>query len=319
MTAGTAFHGSIVCLGLTPAVQRTLRFRRFRPGEVNRAVSSTLSPAGKAVNVARALKTLGEDPIAMGLAGGDTGRWVEDGLLEHGIRTHFVPAFGDTRTCTTAVDESNGVVTELVEEAPTPTADELEALAVAVDKLLGADGMLLISGALPPGTPHDFYARAIRRAGGARCLVDTQRQPLLDALDAQPFLVKLNAEELAATLGEACEGLEVPRAARRLLAAGATWVAVTDGPRAAWLLDATTAWRFTPPTIEPVNPIGSGDALLAGLAHALRRHADVPRAFAEGMACAAANALTWTPCALNVGDMQRLLNEIRMERNDGPV
>ena len=44
---------------LNPSLDRTLRYDRLVPGEVNRASSVRVEPSGKGVNVAAALRSLG--------------------------------------------------------------------------------------------------------------------------------------------------------------------------------------------------------------------------------------------------------------------
>lgn len=52
-------HASILCLAVTPAVQRTQFFATFQPGEVNRIRRTIVTASGKGVNVALGLKLLG--------------------------------------------------------------------------------------------------------------------------------------------------------------------------------------------------------------------------------------------------------------------
>ena len=54
----------IVTVTLNAALDRTLSVPNFRLGRRHRAVDSTTMAGGKGVNVARALKTLGQPVIA---------------------------------------------------------------------------------------------------------------------------------------------------------------------------------------------------------------------------------------------------------------
>jgi tagatose 6-phosphate kinase len=114
----------ILCVGVAPCLQRTVRFSNFRVGEVNRARSVVASSGGKSVNVARTLKALQESPLVTGFAGGDTGNVMNSFLGHIAIEADFIWTSQATRICTTLIDETTGSVTELVEEAPLPTGDE---------------------------------------------------------------------------------------------------------------------------------------------------------------------------------------------------
>src|SRR5215475_2303598 len=107
----------ILCIGTTPAAQRTMVFRRLVLDEVNRAATTTDGVAGKSVNVAKVLKALGEEPLATGFLGGDRGEHIRAVLRERGIDQGFIKVDARTRQCITVIDESGGTQTELVEES----------------------------------------------------------------------------------------------------------------------------------------------------------------------------------------------------------
>ena len=114
----------ILCLGTTPAAQRVMVFHRLTLDAVNRAVTTLDGAAGKSVNVAKTLKALGEQPVAVGFLGGDRGAEVRALLAAQNIAADFVNVSARTRQCTTLLDQAAGTITELVEEGqPVSTAD----------------------------------------------------------------------------------------------------------------------------------------------------------------------------------------------------
>ena len=307
----------VLCVGLTPTVQRTLEFDAFRVDHVNRARRTTVSAAGKGVNVALVLHALGAPSLTLGFLGGPGGAVVDEYLAARGVGRAWIRARRPTRTCTTVLDEASGRVTELVEEAPLPEPDEWAALHAQLAGRLPGAPWLALSGALMPGSPPDTFERilAAAAAAGVPAVVDSQKEPLRRALRHRPFLVKMNAHELGATTGAPVEeDAEVDRAARGLLAEGAGWILITRGPRSARLLGAESAWEIHPPKLKPVNPIGSGDCVTAGLLKGLLDGASVPDAAALGMACGAANALTLTPSDVDAASVARLLPAVTMRR-----
>ena len=70
----------IITVTLNAAIDKTLSVPNFRAGRRHRASQSLTLPGGKGVNVARALKTLGQPVIATGLAGGRTGTRIVEQL-----------------------------------------------------------------------------------------------------------------------------------------------------------------------------------------------------------------------------------------------
>jgi len=282
----------ILCAGLTPALQRTLEFELFRPGGVNRARSVSLSVGGKQVNTARMVFQLGGNPQMTGFCGGPDGRRVEAVLRAEGLAFDFVETEGNTRTCQTLLDAASGSVTELVEEAAGLTVEDWCRFEEKFAELQWRAEWMVFSGTLPPSAPDDFLLRLLRLTE-CSCLIDSHHTPLLHALAARPRLVKLNREELQKTV----PGLPPEAALRGLLAAGSQAVLMTDGKYPALLIEAAhpeVISRIRPPEVSVVNPIGSGDAVTAGVAVALARGESLPEAVRFGMACGTAQTLTRT-------------------------
>ena len=308
----------ILCVGGTPAMQRTLLFDRLDVGEVNRAREVHVTASGKVTNAARAVTVLGGRALLLTFLGGDPGRFVASELEEAGVPHEPVWVDAPTRVCATLVEES-GRVTELVEEGgavPGEKAADLERL--ALEKLRGADALCLI-GSLPPGVPEDLYAVLARAArdAGVPALVDAQKGLLRAALEERPFLVKPNLEETANTLDLPLSddgAADARTAASALREAGAEWALVSTGRAGSVLAGPDGEWRVEPPRVEAVNPIGSGDVMAAGLLQALMRGAPVSDAAVYGTACAAANVLTPTSGELHPGDVEELLPRVRLTR-----
>ena len=119
----------VLCVGATPAVQRTMRFERLTRGGVNRAKSVSVTPAGKGVNVAVSLRLLGVEPVLTGFLGGPTGELMKTMLAERGVTVDCAAAAAPTRVCTTILEgHPPKAATELVEEAATPDDEDWRAL-----------------------------------------------------------------------------------------------------------------------------------------------------------------------------------------------
>lgn len=308
----------ILCVGITPCVQRTLQFPRLELGEVNRARAVTISAGGKACTTAHVLKALGESPVVTGFVGGDTGGLVESYLQQRGITCDFVQSERPTRICSTVLDEASGTVTELVEEAPLPTAKDWRHFDERLMESLVRCGMVTINGALPPRAPDYIYANIAQKAVtlGVPLLIDSQKTPLLNTLPYQPLLIKLNRRELAETCGGdlANDDTAMIHAARDLVARGAQWALVTHGAHAAWLIGAEEIWCFQPPKIKALNPVGAGDSTTAGIAVALRSGKTMTESTRFALACGAADALTLIPGEVRPEDVKRLMTLVEMEQ-----
>src|ERR687884_2382777 len=103
----------IITVTLNAAIDKTLAVPNFRLGRRHRAVEQTSMAGGKGVNVARALRRLGQPVIATGLAGGPTGTRITEALTGESIVNSFVRIREESRTNTAVVDPTTGIHTEI--------------------------------------------------------------------------------------------------------------------------------------------------------------------------------------------------------------
>jgi tagatose 6-phosphate kinase len=85
------------------------------------------------------------------------------------------------------------------------------------------------------------------------------------------------------------------------------------GRDGALALHDTRYYHVNTPAIEPINPIGSGDAFAAGLAASISRGEPFTDSLRWAAACGASNALTPLAGEVRREDVDRLLREVRVE------
>ena len=298
----------ILCLGLTPALQRTLLFKSLEINEVNRALAVAVSAAGKSLNTARALASLGAECKVAGFNGGYNGEQINRFLTEYGVDSALTTMSGETRICSTLLDQESGTVTELVEEAPEPSQTGIQSFVDDNVNLIKHCKMLVISGTLPPYAGDDFYCHftSVARKLGIPVVIDSHKSALLSVLPDKPLMAKLNLRELEATFDCVVESDDqIEELLKRVLEQGARSVFMTHGKDDAWLVDENQTLKLTPPKIDKhVNPIGSGDCTTAGIAHKLSSGCSLQEAVAFGIACGSANVETLLPAEF---DLQRVL------------
>jgi 1-phosphofructokinase family hexose kinase len=308
----------ILCVGTTPALARTMRFRSLALDAVNRTGDVYDYAAGKAVNVARVVKTLGGRPTCTGFLGGPRGGLIRDDLDRLFIAHDFVEVDALTRLCITVVDDTTNSATELVEDArPVASHDAPNLLNRLSGQLESSQAnVVVMSGSLAPGVGDDFYARCIDRAtdAGAMTVVDASGPALIRACEAGPTAVKVNAMEFCRSFqiepADESELIERIRAAAESIGA---WIIVTRGPAPVWASDGADFITIETPAVEVVSPIGSGDAFTGGLALALGRGDAIDDAMRLGVACASANAMTPHAGHVDRAAVESLFKTIRVE------
>lgn len=263
----------IVTLTPNPSHDRTVSLGGpLTRGDVLRAVGSTRQAGGKGVNISRACLGAGVPTVAVLPVPTDDAFTPE--LEAAGIVCHPVVHDGLARV-NIAITEPDGTTTKINSAGPHLDETVLSSLAAAVVTAARGADWVVLAGSLPPGASDDWYATLVAglRGAGARVAVDTSDAPLralVERLDvAAPDLMKPNAEELASLTGADPDALEsdvaaTAAAARVLVERGVGAVLATLGGRGAVLVDATGAWRATPPPTTVVSTVGAGDSSLFG-------------------------------------------------------
>jgi tagatose 6-phosphate kinase len=286
----------ILVVSLSPAWQRTLQLKQVVLGKVNRAIHVSEMASGKGVNVARVAAILGAEVRLLTVAGGVRGRLLKAQLQRQRFGTRVVSVEAETRICQTLL--GNGRATELVEEAGALHASEVQEVLRAFAAEVRKAKLVVLTGTVPKGCGDGFYARLVdeSRRRSVPVLIDAQKAQLQNALKERPFLVKINRDELAAVT----------------YVRGARWTVITDGAKAIHVTDRLSKRPLIikPPRVNAKNPIGSGDAMLAGIAVDLLKGKSMVEAVRLGVACGAANAMTLEPGFVRLSDVKRLYSTL---------
>jgi 1-phosphofructokinase family hexose kinase len=287
-------------------------FKSVQLNEVNRARQVIPSAAGKALNTARALASLGIDARVSGFNGGATGDLINRFLGEYGVSSALTSMTAETRICSTLIDESTGTITELVEEAPQPSKPEIAEFIKVNIELVKSSQMLVICGTLPPWAPDDFYRNFTTVAAKLKVpvIIDSHKGALLSVLEDNPLVAKLNFRELETTFGERIESeAQLIDLMGRLVSRGAENVFLTQGKDTAYLLEGGALSKHLPPAImRHLNPIGSGDCTTAGLVGALLQGNTFQESVRSGLACGSANVESLVPADIR---RERVLELLR--------
>jgi 1-phosphofructokinase/tagatose 6-phosphate kinase len=314
----------IITVTLNAAIDKTLAVPNFRLGRRHRAVEQTSMAGGKGVNVARALKALGQPVIATGVAGGPNGTRIIEQLTEEAILSDFVRIREESRMSTAVVDPTSGEQTEINERGPSVTEAELE---LFVDKLLylakGA-GVCVFSGSLPRGVDSDVYARLIQELHklGVTTVLDSEGDSMLLGTRAEPTVVtpnELEAEELVghefSDDGDRHTGLH------EIVGLGAREAIMTLGAGCIGLIGEPDPqlYRVTLDPLEPVSAVGSGDAFLAGYVAARYGGRSPEDCLRFAVACGAESTQHFGAGVLDPREVDRLLPEVSVETIDQPT
>ncbi len=265
----------ILTVALNPVVDRTYTVPGFKPASVNLATQMRIVPGGKGINIARVAAALGAEVSVTGCIGGANGKFIEQELLRRGIRTEFVWLTNESRFTMSFLDPENGVQTVVLEPGPEISLEEGRRVWRRMLTLAPRCKVTVISGALPPGLPDDFFGQLIQEAkqNGAVPVLDASGAALVEGVKAKPFMIKPNRDELRELVPGALNSVEkVGEAAEMLVGQGIQWVIASMGGDGMVASCASGTWRVVPPSVKAIDTVGCGDALVAGCAMVLDKY-----------------------------------------------
>jgi tagatose 6-phosphate kinase len=310
----------LLAVGPNPTIDRTVHVPHLTVGAVHRATRVDLGAGGKGPNTTRVALALGYEALTTGPLGGHSGHLMADLTAAEPLPADWYWVEGVETRSTLLMNHDTGDATVINEPGPLITPEAWEGFAAHVTRLAARSRAVAFCGSLPPGVAPGALgglARSLATAGRA-VYVDTSGAPLAAAL-AQPagLCIKVNRAELAAGLALKPNDLSSRRLAEAgymLLARAAALVVVTLGREGALAVAPEGCWQATPPQVEVVSSVGSGDSLLAGLAVARLRGQSIEAALAFGVACGAANAMTPLPGRVDAGTVESLLARVSVAR-----
>jgi fructose-1-phosphate kinase PfkB-like protein len=234
---------------------------------------------------------------------------------QDGLSARWAESESQIRLCYTLLSDTDGAVTELVEEAEPVRAGTEERLLEKFDDILAHDtdlNWLIISGTKAAGFSDALIPFMTRKAKekGLKVILDIKGKDLSGSLKYQPDIVKPNFFEFAADFAPelirnndltAIDDLAKEQIKSAVLDMARKYkcrVILTNGSRNIIAADISSGDIFFEVDVLPVkavNSIGCGDAFTAGLASALETGEGFREAIGEGCKCGALNAALVRP------------------------
>lgn len=257
----------VVTITLNPALDLTGSVNELNVGSVSLVQQSNLHAAGKGVNVAKVLSDLGADVTVTGFLGKDNPELFHQLFNDIGVKNEFVEVQGATRINVKLV-EASGNVSDINFPGVQVTADEIARFEETLFRLAKTHDYFVLAGSLPGGVTAEQCAAWIKalHQQGKKVLFDSSKAALKSGIEAHPWLIKPNDEELGDFVGEHLETPEQCQAAAQTLSdKGIENIVVSMGADGVMWLNQGEWLRAQPPRMNVVSTVGAGDTLVAGL------------------------------------------------------
>ena len=311
---------TIITVTLNPAIDRIMEIAGFQVGGHQRGETVARVPAGKGVNVARALSELGVASIATGFVGRGQLEEYETSFRDSLVQPQFLALDGRTRENVTVIDPTSATETHLRDRGLSPTPSDIGRLRNKINLLAKPDRLFVFSGSLPTGmeTSRLVELTDIVLSKGAKVAVDGPGDLLAALRDRALWLMKPNRDELAA-LDRASAGQSRAQGSlgeddiRRIaspLTGNVGVVIVSCGAADGYLFSSQTSLHgrvdFDPARVR--SSVGCGDCLLAAFIAAQNRGDGIESAYRYALSVATAASFEVVPGRFARVGVETLLN-----------
>lgn len=310
----------ILAVTMNPSVDISYPVDRFKIDVVNRVETVRKTAGGKGLNVARVIAQMEEEVLSTGVLGGTIGEYIVQELNESNIPNDFLRIKKESRNCIAILHE--GKQTEILESGPTLSKEEGTAFLEKFECLLTTASLVTISGSLPKGLPTHFYLKMVEICSnkGKPVVVDTSGEALKQVLkhEKKPFAIKPNTAELSQLFGFEAEAgiIDLKQTLNRDIFKGIEWIVVSMGDKGAFVRHGDDYYQVTIPKIDVVNPVGSGDATIAGLAVALNRNQTVESVLKTAMTTGMLNTMEAVTGFINLNKFKQYFDLVKVEKID---
>ena len=291
---------AIVTVGICPCWDITCRVEGISWGDHKPMASQRCIPAGKALNISRALAWMDSKSTAAGLWGKGDYEQMRGAMgdLRGHIDICMTAVEGQTRRNITIVDTHNAREMHLRAESDLAGAQALRLLVDDLERLVGEETVCVFAGAMPEGELLDDAIAMIDnlRKRGAGIVADTSGVALKRIVDLGDIkIAKPNIEELSGLVGySVADSTEAIVAAAKGLSGRVRTVLVSRGRKGALVIgdDRVLSGVVKTEHDAAVSTVGCGDYLLAGFIGGLA-DADGDERQALERAVKAATARAW--------------------------
>ncbi len=307
----------IYTITLNPAVDKTIRLKDFSVNHVNRADDIREDAGGKGINVSKMIKNLKGESLALGICAGNSGAFILSQMDEMGLDHLFVRGKGQTRTNIKIVDDLNKTFTDIneqgrpVDEAAIQTLEEL-----LFSKITEGD-LLVLAGSVPMNISKDIYKEWIEKAKkkGVKVLLDADRELLELGIQAGPYLIKPNIEELESLFNQKIENIDEGIAlAKSLLKYGIEVIVISRGSEGCVVVTAEETWHLPSLNVTVKSTVGAGDSMVAALAYALDQNYSLEDAIILGVAASSASIMQEGTIMGDLGTILELKQKVTLSK-----
>jgi 6-phosphofructokinase 2 len=305
----------ILTVTFNPCIDKSTSVDKLLPEKKLKCEKPTFEPGGGGVNVARAIKRMEGDVVAIYPAGGYSGKFLNTLIHNENIETLVVETKNHTRENMIVLETSTDKQYRFGMPGQKLEKEEWEKCLQLIDD--HKSEYIVVSGSLPPGVPTDIIARIAKSAKtkNRKVVVDSSGEALKLAIEEGVFLCKPNLGELSLLVNkDKLSENEIDKAAKELVTDGKCEIVVVSmGASGAILISKNESYRAKAPDVEIKSTVGAGDSMVAGIVYSLSKGLGLKETLQYGIACGTAATLNPGTQLSHPDDVSRLLKLIKVK------
>ncbi|HUI92604.1 MAG TPA: 1-phosphofructokinase family hexose kinase [Chitinivibrionales bacterium] len=305
----------IYCTLLNPALDVMYDIAELKPGVTMTDVPSQIFPAGKGINVASVVKTLGEDVTVVGIVPEYSNKQFTEYLNRLGVSSRFFSVKGSARINATILENANGGTTHISSAGAQLTTRVQDEALHFIRSYMSEGDLWAFSGSLPRGFESDSYRKLVRfcREKGCATMLDSRGDALRVGMRAKPAMVKPNLAELEQFFGEQIQGVHhIALKGKRLADMGVEYVFISLGSDGMIAIHDNDCLLCSAPAVKVIDQVGAGDALVGGLLVGHSRKFSFPEMCRMAVACGVSKAMHRGPGNITRDEVWQFMEEVKV-------
>lgn len=309
----------ILTITLNPSMDYIYHTKTFKLGSHNRLENPTTMPGGKGINCSRTLALLGADILAFTILGGDHGSLIATGLEKEVFPYKHIIVEGESRNALTIMHD-DGIQTEIVESGPLIDDSKKNEIFLSIVDILRTNTqikIITINGSVN-SNDENFYPDLLNHIKKEidRDLVILMDQSnvalkkIFNMKENVPNFIKPNIIEFSGLVEKDLTTKEEVIATLKKIKVRIPYLLVSCGSDGAVAKINDKIYDVAIPTIHLVNPTGSGDATVGGVAYAFEKKFSDEDVLRHAMACGVANAMEAGVGVVSQDNVDKIFSEI---------
>lgn len=314
----------ILTITMNPSIDHIYLIDDFKLGEVNRVTNPQTDIGGKGINAGRTASLSGANIALTGFIAGDNGNIVKSMLGQESFTlVDMIQVTGNTRNAVTIM-HNNHTHTEVVESGPLIEEKNIHALFHKITEIYQSYPIHVISinGSIHTNMKHIFpkLIKYIKTTLNQHIpiLVDVSGKHMTEILTTSnyvPDFIKPNIHELGEIFQQKFLNKQaVIQNIQTFNFNGIKNILISCGSEGAIFKQQQTIYDITIPSIEIINPTGSGDATVGGYAYALENNFPIEDCLKYAMACGMSNAQNQRVGFIDPQAVQSFVKQILVEK-----